>query len=262
MLNRNRPCWGCRLVRALLLGATLMLTGLATVLAYPLATGDFNGDGRLDLAIANQSSGAAEVLRCRAPTGLELSAQLRELSARSRERVVALLVSGDEYFTTAGGTNRAWVERLHRDLLGHPVTPFVLDLHLWRLEAREVTRRSIAEDLLGAPEYRLRVVQTLYRDLLGVTTGLKASPWLIDLLETETDEVIARILGSRDYFARPCPTLTPTPTASSTPSATPSPAVFTTASPTRPPQQARASVWTTIARALPGSWQWLSWFWR
>ena len=157
-------------------------------------------------------------------------------------------VASAEYYLQAGNTDRAWVGRLYRDVLGRAAGAPEVD-H-WTGELRRgVSRLSVAMGFLLSTEQLVQEVDTRYRHLLGrpVDASGRAS-WPAAIQRGHRLEaVVGGIVASQEYYAaavRGAATSTPAPR---TPPAGP-------ATPAAPPAGPPAGPATPSARPVgPGA---------
>src|SRR5581483_11791902 len=120
------------------------------------------------------------------------------------EQVVGAIASSDEYVAKAGGNgNQLFVMHLYQDLLGRPAETRVVSTFGAQLDAGSLTRRALVTAVEGSTEYRNKVVDSLYVQLLGRHADPTAlSKWLGFLSQGGTmQQVEDLLLASDEYFA-------------------------------------------------------------
>jgi uncharacterized delta-60 repeat protein len=122
----------------------------------------------------------------------------------SDEQVLNGIVSSDEYFTKAGGTNSQWLDRLYRDLLGR-ARGVGEDFFLNALNNGSLSRAQAATGILSSTEYRQHLIQTFYSTYLGRPGAADELNFWTQLLQqgSSDEQVRAAILASAEYFLRP-----------------------------------------------------------
>jgi hypothetical protein len=179
-------------------------------------TGFLNGGGsRVQMAQAILSSdeyhtdvvqGLYEALLHRPadPSGLALGVWLLGMGNRD-EVVEAALLGSPEYFVTRGGSaNAGFVTAIYQDLLHR--TPDTAGLAFWQVQlGAGMSRTAVANALLLSPERDQDVVASDYQVFLHRPVDPAGSAfWAHELSTGLTDEeVIASVVGSDEYFARP-----------------------------------------------------------
>jgi hypothetical protein len=119
------------------------------------------------------------------------------------EVVEGLILASDEYFLRAGGTNPAFVEAIHRHVLGRAPSPE--ERSAWaNALSMGWSRYLVAATLLHSTEYRRIQVTYLYWRFLGRApdpAGFEA--WTAALLAGTRDEhAIAAFVGCDEYLTR------------------------------------------------------------
>jgi hypothetical protein len=120
------------------------------------------------------------------------------------EQIQAQIIGSPEFFTLAGGTNTAFVNRMFQGIVNRipagSETSFFLSL------LGSSSRTSVALTLLNSTEARTRLVQSYYSRFLrrsGATAEVNA------LLALTDEQAAAAILGSDEYFNFPSVLITP-----------------------------------------------------
>lgn len=128
------------------------------------------------------------------------SAALR--SGTSSATVAANFFASTEYFVRRGGTNRAWVAALYRDILGRE--PDAGGWASWTAAAdRGVSRLTIAAGFYQAPESRAARVRSLYRDLLGREPEPAGLAHWTEVLRSGRDiDLAIELAASEEYGSR------------------------------------------------------------
>ncbi len=122
------------------------------------------------------------------------------------EQLVSGVLGSDEYYQRAGGSDRAWIDALYRELLGREPAPPEVDGQLATL-ARGAARPDIAYALTQTEEYRRRFLAGLFQQYLGRAPTDDELRWLLAALATgqPTSAVRAALLGSGEYARRHAP---------------------------------------------------------
>lgn len=121
---------------------------------------------------------------------------------RTPAQVAAYFYAGIEFFERSGGTNRAWVSALYREILGR--SPDSSGLAFWTGLADSGTPRSeIAYSFYQSIESRRTRVIDLYRRLLQRNPDTAGREYWADVLRNGRDIELAVFLAeSREYFVR------------------------------------------------------------
>jgi uncharacterized delta-60 repeat protein len=120
------------------------------------------------------------------------------------EQVLALIVSSDEYYQLAGGTDVMWLDQIYQDLLGRTRNPFGDNTLLGAIQPPG-SRLLVANAVLTSTEYREDLTEMFYMTYLGrPAPSAEIAIWLPFLQQGGSDEDMrAAILGSPEYFVRP-----------------------------------------------------------
>jgi hypothetical protein len=120
------------------------------------------------------------------------------------EAVVATFASSPEFYTHAGGTDKAWVDALYQDLLGRPADSAGEGGWLNTLAAG-AGRFTIAWGFAAGPEREALVVQADYATFLGrQANSAEVAGWVYAFEHGYTNEqVVAGFVSSPEYFHSP-----------------------------------------------------------
>ena len=107
-----------------------------------------------------------------------------------------------EYFQKAGGTNRAWVRDLYREILGRAGDPG--GENYWvGLADRRTPREVITRYFYGSEESRITRVTALYGRLLGRRPDPGGLQYWVGVLQNGRDVDLAMFIASgAEYFQR------------------------------------------------------------
>jgi hypothetical protein len=118
------------------------------------------------------------------------------------QQLEANLVSSDEFFQTAGGTNAGWIDAVYKLLLGRPADADGKSYWLQQLSGG-ATLLSVAQEIANSQENDTQLIKNDYFHYLGRAAdeaGLEY--WLGQFAAGETNEdVIAGFTGSAEYYA-------------------------------------------------------------
>lgn len=124
------------------------------------------------------------------------------LAGQTPAQVAAYFYAGDEFFQRSGGTNRAWVRALYREILRRE--PDTSGWNFWTdLAASGVTRSDIAYEFYQSIESRRRRVTDLYGRLLQRRPDQPGREYWAGVLTNGRDIDLAIFLAeSPEYFVR------------------------------------------------------------
>jgi hypothetical protein len=117
------------------------------------------------------------------------------------EQVLAGFTASAEYYQRAGGTDRAWIDALYRDLLGR--TPAMAEENAWlQLIASGMDRHSVAYGFAHSSEHESRVVISDYQTYLGRSAApSEVANWVLVFEQgTMTNEQITAVFAASDEF--------------------------------------------------------------
>jgi len=124
-------------------------------------------------------------------------------NGKSLRQFRAQLFGSNEYFTKAGGTNAAFVERAYEDVLGRKPDPS--GQAYWTNKANNGTERGlIARQFLSSAEAKRTIVRDQFlRFLDRQPTSGELTQWTAALDSVNGEQsLIATLAASPDYFAR------------------------------------------------------------
>lgn len=116
------------------------------------------------------------------------------------EDIAAYFYGGDEYFGRAGSTNRGYVDRLYRDLLGRNADAPGRDYWVSRLDRGALGRDAVAANFYASVESRTSRVDSLYRQILGRPADTGGRSYWVDQLATLGDVKLAAYLAASSEF--------------------------------------------------------------
>jgi hypothetical protein len=101
-----------------------------------------------------------------------------------------------------GSPNEVWVSQAYLDLLARPVDPAALVFWTDQIEQQGGARSAIAQQLLNSTEYRSKLIQGLFQNLLGrPPTPSDLNTYLQFLLQGGTvEQMKAQFLSSHEYM--------------------------------------------------------------
>lgn len=83
------------------------------------------------------------------------------------DNVVANIISSEEFFASAGGTNRLWVTELYRRLLGREPDAAGLDYWTTRLDSGQLSRQQVVFGFTRSNENFTNLINGWYQQYLG-----------------------------------------------------------------------------------------------
>ena len=117
-------------------------------------------------------------------------------------RAEAEIAASDEFFTTAGGTNSAFVRALYSKFLS-PRVPSDSEVNGWtNAMAGGLSRLGVASNFSGSDEFFTRVVNGYYQKLLGRVADPGGLAFWVGRLRSgqREDALTADLLGSQEYY--------------------------------------------------------------
>jgi photosystem II stability/assembly factor-like uncharacterized protein len=120
------------------------------------------------------------------------------------ESLIGLMVASAEYAAAAGGDgNQIFVMHVYQDLLNRPAEASVVTNFGAQLDAGALTRGGLVSAVESSAEYRVKLVDNLYSQLLGrQPDSVSLKNWISFLSQGGTSQQVeAQILGSSEYFA-------------------------------------------------------------
>jgi hypothetical protein len=132
----------------------------------------------------------------------DIASYVQQLAAGATDETLQTTLAGsNEFFTSAGGTNAAFVSALYEHLLKR--APSTSEHTSWVAAlANGTSRTTVAAEILASTEYRTDLVSSYYRAYLGhAADPAGIAFYLPQLAAGATDEdVVAGIVGSNDFF--------------------------------------------------------------
>lgn len=116
------------------------------------------------------------------------------------EDAAAGFYAGPEYFNRKGGTNRAFIEGLYKDILGRTADTGGRDYWVLKLHTGKIDRLAAAASFYASIESRRDRVTTLYREVLGRGTDTAGREYWAGQLLNMGDIVLATQLASSPEF--------------------------------------------------------------
>ncbi|HVX64454.1 MAG TPA: DUF4214 domain-containing protein, partial [Pirellulales bacterium] len=117
------------------------------------------------------------------------------------QQLEAMLVSSDEFYKNAGGTDVAWIDAVYQLLLGRQADPSG-EAHWSAQLAAGLTRKQVALQIAGSAENNTQLINEDYFHYLGRDAdpdGL--AYWLAQFAAGKTNEdVITGFTGSEEYY--------------------------------------------------------------
>lgn len=126
---------------------------------------------------------------------------------KTPQQILSRIVSSDEYFANAGGTNASWLDSLYHDLLGRDRES---DFFLTALE-QGATRADVAAAVVSSAEYQLRLISSTYATFLERAAGTGETSYWQTILNQASgtpgtasgfEQFLAGVLGSQEYSGR------------------------------------------------------------
>lgn len=115
--------------------------------------------------------------------------------------VAAYFYAGDEYYRRAGGTDRAWLSDLYRELLRRAPDAGGIDYWIETMRGG-AARADVASWFYGSLESRKVRVRNLYVALLGRTPDASGHAYWAGVLTNGRDIELAEFLASSDEYYR------------------------------------------------------------
>jgi len=133
--------------------------------------------------------------------GLAYWTSLLQKETLTDEGLAAELISSNEYFAHAGGTNELWVAALYQDLLGRQADAQGESYWVGQLQAG-VSRAEVADSFANASERRREQISNGYLDILGrVPDSTGFDYWMAQFTHGATDEdLIAALIASQEFY--------------------------------------------------------------
>jgi len=195
-----------------------LTVGPSNSAASDLAVGDFNGDGKLDLAVIRRQGpppnkvsvlfgngdGSFAPFQAYPIGGIADQILAGDFNGDGRLDVVtndvSVLLNGSGI--TGGTANQRFVDQLYHDLLHRPADPGGLAFFTGLLD-QGMTRSQVALAIEGAPEYHGVLVESLYGQYLGRAADPGGLTDGVNFLAQggTTPQLTAFLLGSDEYFA-------------------------------------------------------------
>jgi hypothetical protein len=121
----------------------------------------------------------------------------------SDEWLEADFIGSAEFYRHSGGTDKAWVDAMYKDLLGRPADA-AGEAYWVNALAAGSTRTSVAYGFAASPEREAEVIQTDYSTYLGRTAGeAEVASWVLAFESGASNEnVIAGFAASDEYFSQ------------------------------------------------------------
>ena len=119
------------------------------------------------------------------------------------QQLEADFISSTEFFSSAGGTNTAWIDAVYRLLLGRAADPAGEAYWSGKLAAG-TNRYDVAQAIAGSQENQSQLINDDYFHYLGrAADPAGLSYWLAQFLQGKTNEdVIAGFTGSDEYYQK------------------------------------------------------------
>lgn len=124
-------------------------------------------------------------------------------SGSSIEDVQVGLITSQEFYNRAGGTNSGWIALLYTTALGRPGSPGEINDWVSRLNSG-ATRAAVAKGFLFSTEHLNRVVDGYYLQVLHRHADPQGLATWVGLMQrgTSDPQIIAGLMQSQEYLTR------------------------------------------------------------
>jgi Domain of unknown function (DUF4214) len=140
----------------------------------------------------------------RTPAQTEINLWLNSFRAGATdEQVLAAFLATPEYYQRVGGTNKAWVDSLYKQVLNRSADSVGESYWLQALAAGQ-SRAAVAYGFTASSEHEQDLIQADYQLYLGRSaSSAEVSAWLTDIQHGLTQELVAAEFASSDeaYYA-------------------------------------------------------------